>query len=277
MKENQLPVHNTSAEETGRTRPAVDSGDARVHISGEQVMDVAVADDSSGSVQITLAHCSAGGSASATSADEVTPRALPGSRNQYLANDTDHQPELVEVRDPKLEKWLLAAALLSVTTLFTSLYSISNPERVPSFVAQTVKISKRLSAGIKRRVVTTFGGTVFARKAGGTAIVDTAKAGTGVVSDAASIHGATTGFNPASPGRPKDDTTEYGATGNSEVQGVSPVVPASLTEVDHSPAPGADSTGGAHRAISSGGDETGTRHNSRVTEMSKFAEVKYSK
>src|SRR5271156_2157003 len=62
MRENQLPVHYASAEETGRVRPAVDSGDGGVHIPRERVTHVEarpagnyLADDLSNSVQITLA------------------------------------------------------------------------------------------------------------------------------------------------------------------------------------------------------------------------------
>jgi hypothetical protein len=113
MRENQLSVHYTSAEETGRVRPAVDSGDGGVHIPRERDMHVEarpagnyLADDLSNSVQITLAHFSAGGSALAASAVAIAPRALPGPRNQ-------------EARDSKLGTWLLASAVISVTTLYT--------------------------------------------------------------------------------------------------------------------------------------------------------------
>ena len=40
MSENQLPVHYTSAEETRRVRPAVDSGDAGMHIPRERATHV---------------------------------------------------------------------------------------------------------------------------------------------------------------------------------------------------------------------------------------------
>ncbi len=88
MSENQLPVHYTSAEETGQVRPAVDSGDGGMHIPREQVTHVEarpagnnLAADLSNSVHITLAHFSAAGSASAASAGAVAPPALPGPRN----------------------------------------------------------------------------------------------------------------------------------------------------------------------------------------------------
>jgi hypothetical protein len=62
MRENQLPVHDTSAEETGRVRPAIDSGDGGVHIPRERVTHVEarpagnyLADDLLNSVQTTLA------------------------------------------------------------------------------------------------------------------------------------------------------------------------------------------------------------------------------
>src|ERR1700733_12921153 len=161
MRENQLPVHYTSAEETGRVRPAVDSGDGGVHIPRERVTHVEarpagdyLADDLSNSVQITLAHFSAAGAASAASAVAVAPRALPGPRNQYIAYDPERYTKLEEARDSKLGTWLLASAVISLASAVisvTTLYTICNPKWVPSFVAQTVKISKQLSADIKRR------------------------------------------------------------------------------------------------------------------------------
>ena len=154
MRENQLPVHHTSAEETGRVRPAVDYGDGGVHIPRVRVTHVEarpagnyLADDLSNSVHITLAHFSAAGSASAASAVAVAPRALPG--HQYVAYDPERYTKLEKARDSKLGTWLLASAVISVTTLLGPLYTICNPEWVPSFVAQTVKISKQLSAGIR--------------------------------------------------------------------------------------------------------------------------------
>jgi len=45
-------------------------------------------------------------------------------------------------RDSKLGTWLLASAVISVTTLYT----ICNPKSEPRSVAQTVKVSKQLSA-----------------------------------------------------------------------------------------------------------------------------------
>ncbi len=148
MRENQLSVHYTSAEATG---PASNY----------------LADDLSNSVHITLAHFSAAGSASAAPAVAVAQRALPGAR------------------DFRLGTWLLAAAVISVTTLYT----ICNNKWVPSFVAQTVKISKPLSADIKRRPSTTLGGT---------AVTDTTKASAGTVAGAAGIDGAPSGRNSAS-------------------------------------------------------------------------------
>lgn len=197
MRENQLPVHYTSAEETGRVRLVVDSGDGGVHIPRERVMHVEarpagnyLADDLSNSVHITLAHFSAAGSASAASAVAVAPGALPGPRNQYVA-----------ARDSKLGTWLLASAVISVTTL----YIICNPKWVPSFVAQTVKISKQLSADITRRASTPLGGT---------AVTDTAKAGAGTVAGAADINGAPTGRNSASAVQPKGETDNHTARSN---------------------------------------------------------------
>lgn len=257
MRENQLPVHYTSAEETGRIRKAVDSGDGGVHIPRERVTHVEarpagnyLADDLSNSVHITLAHFSAAGSASAASAVAVAPRALPGPRNQYVAYDPERYTKLEEARDSKLGTWLLASAVISVTTLYT----ICNPKWVPSFVAQTVKISKQLSADIKSRASTPLGGT---------AVTDTAKAGAGTVAGAAGIHDAPTGRNSASAVQPKGETAIYGVTRNSVVRGVRPAAPASLRVVDRSAAQHYGSSSGAHRILASDRDETGTRENSR--------------
>ena len=285
MRENQLPVHYTSAEETRRVRPAVDSGDGGVHIPRERVTHVEarpagnyLADDLSNSVQITLTHFSAAGSAPAASAVAVAPRALPGPRNQYVAYEPEHYPKLEEARDSKSGTWLLASAVISVTTLFTSLYTICSPKWVPSFVAQTVKISKQLSADIKGRASTPLGVT---------AVTDTAKAGAGTVAGAAGIHGAPTGRNSASAVQPKGETAIYGVTRNSVVRGVRPAAPASLRDVDRSAAQHDGSSSGAHRTLASNRDEIGTRDFMNqgfnkgftfpVTEMPKAAEAKTSK
>jgi hypothetical protein len=262
MRENQFPVHYTSAEETGRVRPATDSGDGGVHIPREPVKYVEarpagsyLANDLSNSVQITLAHFSAAGSASAASAVSIASPALPGPSNQHVAYDPEGSTELEEEEavDSRSETWLLAAAVISVTTLFTALYTIRNPEWVPSFVGQTVKISKQLSADIKRRAITALGGT---------AVTDTAKAGAGTVAGAADIHGAPTGRNSASAVQPKGETAINGVTRNSVVRGVRPAAPASLRDVDRS-AQHYGSSSGAHLALASDRDETGTRENSR--------------
>lgn len=117
MRENQLPVHCTAAQETGRVQAAVDS-------------------------------------------------------------DLERDTMLEKPRVSKLGTWLLASAVVSVTTL----YSICNPACVPSCVAQTVKIS--MSADIKKRAST---------PPGGTTITDTAKAGAGTVAGAAGIDRNETG------------------------------------------------------------------------------------
>ena len=349
MRENKLPVHYTSAEETRRVRPAADSGDGGVHIPRERVAHVGarpagdyLADDLSNSVQITLAKrvikpgsdkamClaaqtsipisddeissvsnlglkladgtkvafslsffngeaaqnvtpmreaepptpfSAAGSASAASAVAVAPQALPGRRNQYVAYDTERYTKLEEARDSKLGTWLLVSAVVSVTTLYT----ICNPKWVPSFVAQTVKISKQLSADIKRRANTPLGGT---------AVTDAAKAGAGMVAGAAGIHGVPTGRNSASAVQPKGETSIYGVARNSVVRGVRPAAPASLRDVDRSAAQHDGSSSGAHRTLASDRDETETRDFMNqgfnqgftfpTTEMPKAAEAKTSK
>src|SRR6185369_11144310 len=125
MRENQLPVHYTSAEETGRIRPALDSGDGGVHVTHVEARSAGnyLADGLSNSVHITLAHFSAAGSASAASAVAVAPRALPGPRNQSVAYDPVRHTKLEGARDSKLGTWLLASAVISVTTLYT----ICNP------------------------------------------------------------------------------------------------------------------------------------------------------
>jgi len=262
MRENQLPVHYTSAEETGRVRPAVDSGDGGVHIPRERVTHVEarpagnyLADDLSNSVHITLAHFSAAGSASAASAVEAAPRALPGPRNQYVAYDPERYTKLEEARDSKLGTWLLASAVISVTTLYT----ICNPKWVPSFVAQTVKISKQLSADIKRRASTPLGGT---------AVTDTAKAGAGTVAGAAGIDGAPSGRNSASAVQPKGETAIYGVTRNSVVRGVRPAAPASLRDVDRSAA--------QHYPMDFMSQRFNEGFTFPVTEMPKAAEAKTS-
>lgn len=282
MRENQLPLHHTAAEETGRVRPAVDSGDAGVHILSEPVTQAAVrpagnylANNLSNSVQITLSHCAAAGSASAASAVVVTPGALPGSRNQYEASDPERQSNL-EARDSKSEKWLLAAAVISVTTLFTTLSTLSNPERVPSFVAQTVKISKRLSTQIERRIRTAFGGTAVAgaAQAGVGAVAGTAKVGVGTTAGAATVHGAPPESNSANTAQPKDETAISGVNSNSAVPVVVPAETPGPRDVGR---PAAGSTSGARGIIASGTDETGTHENSRATEVPTVAEAKTSK
>jgi hypothetical protein len=279
MRENQLPLHYTSIEESGRVRPAVNSSDGGVVIPRARVTRVEaksvrnyLADDLRNSVQITLVkrvikpgsdkamclaaqsipisddeissvsnvglkladdtkvasslsffsdeaaqnvtpmrgaepptHFSAAGSASAASAVAVAPRALPGPRNH------------------KLGTWLLASAVISVTTLYT----ICNPKWVPSFVHQTVKVSKQLSADIKRRAGTALGGT---------AVTDTAKTGAGTVASAAGIQGAPTGCNPVSAFEPQGETPIHGVIRNSVTRGVRPAAPASLRDVDSSAA-----------------------------------------
>ena len=240
---------------------ATDSGDGGVHIPREPVTYIEarpagnyLADDLSNSVQITLAHFSASGSASEASAVSVVSPALPGPRNEYVAYDPEDSTELEEVRDSKSETWLLAAAVISVTTLFTALYTIRNPEWVPNFVGQTVKISKQLSSDIKRRAITALGGT---------AVTGSAKAGAGTVAGAAGIHGAPTGRNSASAVQPKGETAINGVTRNSVVGGVRPAAPASLSDVDRSAAQHYGSSSRAHRTLASDRDETGTRENSR--------------
>jgi hypothetical protein len=153
MRENQLSVHYTSAEETGRVRPALDSGDGGAHIPCERVTHV----------------------------------------------------EARAAGNYKLGTWLLASAVISVTTLYT----ICNPKWVPSSVVQTVKISNQLSDDIKRRASSPLGGT---------AVTDTAKAGTGTVADAAGIHDVTTGRNSASAVHPKGETAVYGVTKAAEAK-----------------------------------------------------------
>jgi hypothetical protein len=54
-----------------------------------------LADDLPNSVQITLAHC-----------------------NQYVANDPERYTKLAKARQSKLRIWLLASAVISVTTLY---------------------------------------------------------------------------------------------------------------------------------------------------------------
>jgi hypothetical protein len=170
MRENQLPVHYTSAEETGRVRPAVDSGNGGEHIARERVTHVEairarnyLADDLSSSVQITVAHFSAAGSASAPSDVSVAPLT-----------------KLDEARDSELGKWLLVSAVISVTTLFTALYSICDRDWVPNLVAQ-------LSAEVKRTASTSLGGT---------AVTATAKVGAGPVARAAGVHAAPSAVQP---------------------------------------------------------------------------------
>lgn len=61
---------------------------------------------------------------------------------------------------------LLSMGITSVTTLFTILYSFSNPGRLPGLFAQSVKITNQISADIKRRVSTVFGGKAAAETDG---------------------------------------------------------------------------------------------------------------
>ncbi len=143
--------HDTSAEETGQVRQAVDTGDGGLHIPRVRVTPAEArpagnysADDLPNSVQITMANFSAAGSAPEASAVTVASRALPDAGNQYLAFAPERFTKMNKARDSKLEPWLVAAAVISVTTLFTVLYTIRNPERVPNFIAQTVQISKQL-------------------------------------------------------------------------------------------------------------------------------------
>jgi hypothetical protein len=123
--------------------------------------------------------------------------------NQLPVHYTSAAEEIgrVEARDSKLGTWLLASAVISVTTLYT----ICNPKWVPSFVAQTVKISKQLSADIKKRASTPLGGT---------AVTDTAKVGAGTVAGAAGIHGAPSGRNSASSVQPKGETGNHTGRSN---------------------------------------------------------------
>jgi hypothetical protein len=148
---------------------------------------------------------------------------------------------------------LLESAVISVIAV-TTLYTICNPKWVPSFVAQTAKISNQLSADIKRRASTPVGGT---------AVTDTAKAGAGTIAGTAGIHGTPTGRNSASAVQPKGETAIYGVTRNSVGRGVRPAAPASLRDVDRSAAQHYGSSSGAHRTLASDIDETGTRENSR--------------
>lgn len=264
MKENQLPV--TFAEETGRVRSAVDSGYGGVHLPREPVTHVEArpagnfrADDISNSVQITLAHFSAASSASATSAVAAS-RALPGLSNQYVAYDPARDTTLERARDSRRGTLLLAAAVMSVTTLYSILYTICHPEWVRSFVAQSEKISKQLSADIKGRSSTPLDGTAAADAANAAAGT---VAGAGPVAGVAGILGAPSGLNSASAVQPKSDTATYGETRSSEVRGGRPVASASLRDVDPSAAQHYDSSRGAHQTFVSDRDETGTHENSR--------------
>ena len=199
MTEDQLPVHDPSAEDTKRVRPAVDSGNGGVHIPPERVTHVEprpagnyLADDLSNSVQITLAKrvikpgsakaiCLAEQASIPICDDESSSVSNPdlkladGTRvalslsffNGEAAQNVTPMPPVEppthssaagsasaalavavaprEPRDSKLETWLLPLAVISVTALYT----ICNPKWVPSFVPQTAKISKQLSADIK--------------------------------------------------------------------------------------------------------------------------------
>jgi hypothetical protein len=215
-------------------------------------------------VQITLAHFSAANSASATSAALVASRALPGLRNQYVAYDPAHDTTLESARDSKLGTLLLAAAVMSVATLYTVLYTIRHPEWVPSFVAQTEKISKPLSADIKGGSSAPLDGTAAAGAANAAAgTVAGAGAGAGTVAGAADPLGAPSGLNSASAVQPQSDTATYGVTRNSEVRGGRPVASASLKDVDPSAAQHDDSSRGAHQTFVSDRDETGTHETSR--------------
>ena len=194
MRENQLPVHDTSAEETGRVRPAVDFGDGGVHITRQRVTDFEastaghyLADDLSNSVQITVAHFSDAGSASAASAVAVAPRGVLGPRKQ-------------------LGTWLLASAVIAVTIV----YSICNPKWVRSFVAESAKLSKQLSGDIKKGASTPLGRTDVAHAT---------EAGGGTVAGAEGTHGADSGRNSARAVRSNGETASHIATGNARDSG----------------------------------------------------------
>ncbi len=257
MRENQLPVHHTSAEETGQVRPTIDSGEQVTKVKSRSAGDH-LANDLSNSVHITLAHCSAAGSASAAPAVALPPRAVPDPPKQY----EDDEVNLEETLDPALGTWLLVFAVVSVTTLYTICY----PKLVPSFVAQTLKISKQLSAYIERRPGSPLAGTA----------ADTAKAGAGTAGSVAGIHGAPTGAE-----------TIDGGTSNSLVRGVRLARTASPMDVDRSAAERDDTGNDAHRPPAPDRDETGTRENSHrhisqehtlpATEMPKPAAAKASK
>lgn len=85
---------------------------------------------------------------------------------------------------PKLGTWLLAAAVISVTAV----YSICHPKWLPSCVAQTKKISKQLSADIE-----TGAGTA----SGGTAVGDAPNVEAGTVPDAPVEAGSDNAMLPA--------------------------------------------------------------------------------
>lgn len=186
MKENQLPVHHTSAEETGTARPAVD--DDEVHISSKRATDVEarptgnyLADDLSKSVQITLAHFSPAGSTSATSAASAVAVA-----------------PLRQARNSNLRTWLLVSAVITVTLL----YIICNPKSAPS----PVKISKQQSADISKGA-------------------HTARGGTAAVAGAVDIHGAPSGRNSASVFQPKGETGNHAARSNDRDSGSGGAMP----------------------------------------------------
>jgi hypothetical protein len=189
MRKIQLPVHYKSAQETRRVRPSVDSGDAGVHIEISSVSNLGsrLADgtdlafslsffNGEAPPNVTLmreakrpTHCFAAGSASAASAVGIV-------------------------------TWLLSSAVICVTTVYT----ICNPKWLPSFAAQTVTMSKQLSAEIKRRASTA---------AGGTAVTDTAKAGPRTVAAATGAHDVPTGCNSASAFQPKGETAHGSSSG----------------------------------------------------------------
>lgn len=123
MRDNQLSVHYTSAEETGGVRPSVGSDHGDVHVPREQVAHVEarpdgkpLADDLPNGVQITVAHFSGAGFASAASAVAVPP-----------------STKFARGRVSRVRTWLLVSAIISVTALFT----ICSLESVPGFVGQT--------------------------------------------------------------------------------------------------------------------------------------------
>ncbi|HEY9733117.1 MAG TPA: hypothetical protein V6C89_14465 [Drouetiella sp.] len=228
-------MNNTSAEETVRYRPAVNSGDGVIP-HGERVTQVEaipagnyLASDSSDSVQITLAHFSNAGKASVASAVGVASRALLGPLDQHIAQEPAPETEWSEtewdeVRESKLGRWLLVAAAISVGALYTALYTIRNPEWMPRFVAQAVKITNQVSG---RNFVSAV------QSKGETAAI-----------------------------QPKGETAVEGVSRDSAVSSVRPAVSASLTDADRLAAQDG-STGGAHQPLAPESDGTGKREISR--------------